>query len=202
MQEGLDADPRPQLYLPYHQAGRMSGLDVAVRTAGEPTQYVAAIRRAIQSVDPDQPMSSVRDLDDMVSASLGQRRMSTVLLGTFAAIALALACIGLYGVMSYSVSQRGREMGIRMALGARNVDVIGLVLRQGMVLVLAGVVLGVVAALLLTRVMASQLYDVRATDPATFVGVAVLLTGVAFLATYLPARRATHVDPVVALREE
>ena len=202
MQEGLDADPRPQLYLPYHQAGRMNGLDVAVRTAGEPTQYVAAIRRAIQSVDPDQPMSSVRDLDDMVSASLGQRRMSTVLLGTFAAIALALACIGLYGVMSYSVSQRGREMGIRMALGARNVDVIGLVLRQGMVLVLTGVVLGVVAALLLTRVMASQLYDVRATDPATFVGVAVLLTGVAFLATYLPARRATHVDPVVALREE
>ena len=202
MQEGLDADPRPQLYLPYQQAGRMNGLDVAVRTRGEPTQYVPAIRRAIQAVDPDQPMSSIRDLDDMVSASLGQRRMSTVLLGTFAAIALALACIGLYGVMSYSVSQRGREMGIRMALGARNVDVIGLVLRQGMALVLTGVVLGVVAALLLTRVMASQLYDVRATDPATFVGVAVLLTGVAFLATYLPARRATHVDPVVTLREE
>jgi len=177
-------------------------MDIAVRTTGDPRQYVGAIRRAIQSVDADQPMSSVRDLDEMVSASLGQRRMSTVLLGTFAGIALVLACIGLYGVMAYSVSQRAREMGIRMALGARHLDVMGLVLRQGMTLVLAGIAIGVVAALLLTRVMASQLYDVRATDPATFVGVALLLAGVAFLATYLPARRATHVDPVVTLREE
>ncbi|HWG53149.1 MAG TPA: ABC transporter permease [Gemmatimonadaceae bacterium] len=201
-QEALDADARPQLYLPYQQAGRLNGMDIAVRTTGDPRQYVGAIRRAIQSVDADQPMSSVRDLDEMVSASLGQRRMSTVLLGTFAGIALVLACIGLYGVMAYSVSQRAREMGIRMALGARHLDVMGLVLRQGMTLVLAGIAIGVVAALLLTRVMASQLYDVRATDPATFVGVALLLAGVAFLATYLPARRATHVDPVVTLREE
>jgi len=201
-QEGLDADPRPQLYLPYQQVGRLNGLAFAVRTAGDPTRYVGAIRRAIQSVDPDQPMSGVRVLQDLVGASLGQRRMSMVLLGVFAAIAMLLACIGLYGVMSYSVSQRTREMGIRMALGARRGDVVGLVLRQGMSLVAAGVVIGIAAALALTRVMASQLFGVRATDPATFGAVAAVLTAVAFLAAYVPARRATRVDPVVTLREE
>jgi predicted permease len=200
--EGLAADPRVQLYIPYQQFGGMSGMDIAVRTTGDPTRYVSAIRAAVSSVDKDEPIANVRTLDDLVSSSMGQRRLSMTLLGVFAGIALLLASVGIYGVMAYSVVQRTREMGLRMALGAKQSDVLALVLRQGMMLVLAGVVIGVVSALAITRVIASQLYSVRATDPATFISVAVLLATVALVATLLPAWRATLVDPTVALREE
>jgi predicted permease len=200
--EGLAADPRVQLYIPYEQFGGVSRMDIAVRTTGDPTRYVSAIRAAVNSVDKDEPIANVRTLDDLVSSSMGQRRLSMTLLGVFAGIALLLASVGIYGVMAYSVVQRTREMGLRMALGARQRDVLALVLRQGMTLVLSGVVIGVVCALAITRVMASQLYSVRPTDPVTFVSVAVILASIALVATLVPAWRATMVDPTVALREE
>lgn len=200
--EGLAADPRVQLYIPYEQFGGVSRMDIAVRTTGDPTRYVSAIRAAVNSVDKDEPIANVRTLDDLVSSSMGQRRLSMTLLGVFAGIALLLASVGIYGVMAYSVVQRTREMGLRMALGARQSDVLALVLRQGMTLVLSGVVIGVVCALAITRVMASQLYSVRPTDPVTFVSVAVILASIALVATLVPAWRATMVDPTVALREE
>jgi predicted permease len=202
MHEGLDADPRVQLYLPYEQTGAGTNVLVAVRPAGDPVRYVSAIRNAVHDVDKDVPIARVRTLDDLISASMGQRRLSMVLLGTFSGIALLLASIGIYGVMSYSVAQRTRELGVRMALGARQSDVLRLVLRQGMTLVLVGVGIGVLSALALTRVIASQLYSVRPTDPGTFTAVAVLLVGIALVAILFPAWRATRVDPVVALREE
>jgi predicted permease len=200
--EGLAADPRVQLYIPYEQFGGVSRMDIAVRTTGDPTRYVSAIRAAVNSVDKDEPIANVRTLDDLVSSSMGQRRLSMTLLGVFAGIALLLASVGIYGVMAYSVVQRTREMGLRMALGARQSDVLALVLRQGMTLVLSGVAIGVVCALAITRVMASQLYSVRPTDPVTFVSVAVILASIALVATLVPAWRATMVDPTVALREE
>ena len=141
-------------------------------------------------------------MDDLMSSSMGQRRLSMVLLGIFAGLAMLLASLGIYGVTSYSVAQRGREMGIRMALGARERDVVALVMRQGMTLVLAGVVIGLACAFALTRVMASQLFDVHPTDPTTFATVSVLLCAIAGVATVLPASRAARVDPVVTLREE
>jgi predicted permease len=200
--EGLAADPRVQLYFPYQQFGGVSRMDIAVRTTGDPTRYVSAIRAAVNSVDKDEPIANVRTLDDLVLSSMGQRRLSMTLLGVFAGIALLLASVGIYGVMAYSVVQRTREMGLRMALGAKQSDVLALVLRQGMTLVLSGVAIGVVCALAITRVMASQLYSVRPTDPVTFVSVAVLLASIALVATLVPAWRATMVDPTVALREE
>ena len=200
--EGLAAEARVQLYLPYEQRGGMSRMDIAVRTTGDPARYASSIRGAVRSVDKDEPIANVRTLDDLVSSSMGQRRLSMTLLGVFAGIALLLASVGIYGVMAYSVVQRTREMGLRMALGAKQSDVLALVLRQGMSLVLAGVAIGVVCALAITRVMASQLYSVRPTDPVTFISVALLLATIALVATLLPAWRATLVDPTVALREE
>jgi len=201
-QEGLAADPRPQLYIPYAQAKDIHGLTVAVRTVGPPAQYTAAVRAAVLSVDKNEPIANVRTMDEMIGSSMGQRRLSMVLLGVFAALAMLLASLGIYGVTSYSVAQRRREMGIRMALGARARDVLLMVMRQAIVLVLAGVALGIGAALALTGFMRSQLFDTRPTDPATFTLVSVLLCVVAVGATLVPARRATRVDPVVTLRDE
>jgi putative ABC transport system permease protein len=200
--EGLAAEPRVQLYVPYGQYGAPGGMDIAVRTTGDPARYVNAVRGAVSSVDKDEPIAKVHTLDELITSSMGQRRLSMTLLGVFAGIALLLASVGIYGVMAYSVVQRTREMGLRMALGARPRDVLALVLRQGMTLVLAGVAIGVVCALAITRVMASQLYSVRPTDPVTFVLVAALLSSIALVATFIPAWRATVVDPTVALREE
>ncbi len=202
--EGLDADPRVQLYLPVDQTGRfgVGSLDFAIRTDGDPMRYVGAIRNAIRAQDRDLPMSRIRTLDELVEQSMGQRRLSMVLLGVFAGLALLLASLGIYGVMSYSVTQRTREIGVRMALGAARGTVLGLVMRQGMALALTGVVIGLVGAFALTRLIASQLYSVTPTDPVTFAAVSALLSGIALLATFLPALRATRVDPLVALREE
>jgi putative ABC transport system permease protein len=206
MHEGLDADPRLQLYLPYRQPlpgwGALSSMALAVRTAGEPLRMTRAVRNAVQSVDKEMPISNVKSMDDLIGSSVGQRRLSMILLGTFSGIALLLASIGIYGVMSYSVAQRGREIGIRMALGAERGRVLGLVVGQGMALAGLGVVIGLAGALALTRLLGNQLYSVTPTDPGTFTAVAALLTGIALLATLPPALRATRVDPVVALREE
>jgi len=200
-QEGLDGENRLQLYLPYRQSG-LPFLTFVVRTAGAPEQYVNPVRRAVQSVDPEQPLSGIRTMDELISRSVGQRRLSMMLLSLFSGIALVLASVGIYGLMSYSVAQRSRELGVRIALGAARVDVLQLVLRQGMSLALTGIVIGVGAAFGLSRVIESQLYGVRASDPATFIAVAVLLGLTALTANLIPAWRATRVDPAVVLREE
>ena len=199
--EGLDADPRIQLYLPYRQA-TAPFMTVAVRTNGNPERYVNLVRNAIRSVDQDQPIAQVSNMEEMMSRSVGQRRLSMMLLSLFSGIALVLASIGIYGVMSYSVTQRSRELGVRIALGADRKDVLGLVLRQGMRLALIGIGVGLAAALVLTRLIESQLYDVAATDPATFVLVAAVLAATALVANLIPAIRAMRMDPAVVLREE
>ncbi len=201
--EGLDAEARVQLYFDFQQAGPgLLNMAFAVRTAGDPLAATTAVRNAIHEVDRDVPLSNVKSMDQLLEMSVGQRRLSMLLLGVFAGIALVLASLGIYGVMSYSVAQRARELGVRMALGAARGNVLGLVLRQGMTLTVMGVVIGLLGAFALTRLMASQLYAVKATDPLTFTLVALLLTTIAAVATLVPALRATRVDPVVALRDE
>jgi putative ABC transport system permease protein len=201
--EGLDATPRVQLYLDESQAAsNLNSMQVAVRTSGDPRTYVSAIRSAIHEIDRDMPMSKVNTLDVLVENSMGQRRLSTVLLGVFAGLALLLASIGIYGVMSYTVAQRTRELGVRVALGATRHSVLGLVMRQGVTIALIGVAVGLCGAFGLTRLIATQLFDVKATDPATFATVTVVLLLVAVVATLVPALRATRVDPITALREE
>ena len=202
MHEALDAKPRIQLYLPYAQLARIPSMSVAVRTTGDPLLMARPVRDAIHDVDRDMPLSNVRSMDQMLESSLGQRRLSMILLGAFSAIALLLASIGIYGVLAYSVTQRSRELGIRMALGAARGRVLRLVIGQGMALAIIGIAIGLVGALALTRLLGTQLYSIKPTDPATFAGVSFLLAGIAFVATLVPALRATRVDPVVALREE
>jgi len=199
--EGLDADPRIQLYLPYRQSA-IPFMAVAVRTAGNPERYVNQVRDAVRTVDPDQPISNLAQMEELLSRSVGQRRLSMMLLSLFSGIALVLASIGIYGVMSYSVTQRARELGVRIALGADRTTVLRLVLRQGMGLALVGIAIGLVAALALTRLIESQLYGVTATDPATFVLGAAILGATALVANLIPAIRATRLDPAVVLRDE
>jgi ABC-type antimicrobial peptide transport system permease subunit len=163
---------------------------------------VAAVKREVESLDADQPIGRITTMDEAIASSLATRRLMMVLLGAFAVLALVLASVGLYGVMALTVTQRTRELGIRMALGAERGRVLRLVVGQGMGLAAIGVVIGLVAAFALTRFLAAQLYGVGATDPVTFGTVAGLLVGVALLASLLPAMRATRVDPVVALRDE
>jgi putative ABC transport system permease protein len=200
--EALDAEARVQLNRPFAQAGGLGGPSFVVRTTGDPMRMVPAVRAAIQEIDPDMPLARIRSMEEMIGTSMSQRRLSTILLGIFSGIALLLATLGIYGVMSYTVSQRTRELGIRMALGASREGVLRLVLSQGMMLAIIGVVVGLAGAFALTRVIASQLYDVKPTDPLTFVAVTVLLSSVALVASLIPAMRATRVDPMVALREE
>jgi putative ABC transport system permease protein len=161
-----------------------------------------AIRAAIHEIDPDVPAYAVEPFEYIVSRSLWRQRLQGQVLGAFAALALLLAIVGIYGVISYAVAQRTRELGVRMALGASRGHVLALVLGQGTRLALIGVAIGIVGALALSRVVASLLYGIRPTDPATFFGVPLLLTAVAMVASYVPARRATRVDPLVAMRTE
>ncbi len=204
--EGLTAEKRIQVYFSVPQVaaafGGIYNLQVAVRTTADPRSYVGSVRRAVQSVDPTMPVSNVNTMDDLISSSLGDRKLAVVLLGVFSGLALLLASLGIYGVMSYTVAQRTREMGVRVALGAPRKRVLRLVLRQGMVMSMAGVAIGLAGALALTRLLNAQLYQVSPTDPPTFGAVATVLTIVAIVATLGPALRATRVDPVVALREE
>jgi putative ABC transport system permease protein len=200
-QEALDAEDRVQLYFPYRQ-NPQGFMQVAIRTDVAPLSIVSAVRQAVQSVDKDQPLSQVKSMEQALSESVGQRRLSMLLLGLFATIALLLATIGIYGVMSYSVAQRSHELGIRMALGAARGNVLQLVMRQGMSLVIIGLVLGIAGAFGVTRLLATQLFGVKPTDPMTFTMVALGLALVALVATLVPAMRATRVDPLVALRQE
>ena len=198
---GLDAEPKPEMYVSYLQTARAS-YTVAVRTKVDPSSMVASVRNEIQGIDKDQPIAGVKTMNEMRAESLAQVRFNTLVLSVFAALGLILAAVGIYGVAAYSVSQRTHEIGIRMALGAHPQSVLRLVLRQGMVLALIGVALGLVASYAVTRVMRSLLFGVTATDPITFVIVALVLAAVALLANYVPARRATRVDPLIALRYE
>jgi predicted permease len=172
----------------------------AVRTAGDPLQLVHAIGNQVLAIDRDQPVSEFKTMDDLMEGESAQRRLILMLLGCFAGAALLLAVIGIYGVIAYSVAQRTPEVGIRRALGAQHMDILRLVVGQGLALTLAGVVLGIGAALGLTRVMATLLFQTSATDPATFAGIGLLFLVVALAASYLPARRATRIDPTTALR--
>jgi putative ABC transport system permease protein len=200
-QTTLDADARPAMFLPYLQSPS-SGMTVIVRTTGEPLALAAAVREQVRSLDQDVPVTHVQTMQQVFSASVAQARFSMLVVGLFAALALILSAIGIYGVMAYSVSRRTHEIGLRMALGARQGQVLQLVLKQGMGLALAGIAIGLFGSFVLTRLLATLLFGVGAKDPFTFIAVAVLLLVVALVACYLPARRATKVDPLVTLRYE
>ncbi len=199
--EGLAGDVRPQMYQPYLQAP-MNGMALAVRTAADPTQVVISIRQAVWSLDSEQPVYDVSTMEQRLSDSVAPRRFNLILLGSFAGLALALAGVGIYGVMSYAVTARTREIGVRMALGAARGDVLKLVVGRAVELALLGVAVGIGAALGLTRLISSLLYGTRATDLVTFTAASIVLLLVALLAAYIPARRATLVDPMLALRYE
>lgn len=203
---GLDINESPELYIPAFQPlfadGNVPPLYVAIRTVNDPSQLASAMRSEVAAIDRDQPVSSLMTMDQRISDSVAPRRFNMFILGLFAALALVLAAIGIYGIMAFSVVQRTHEIGVRMALGASTSDVLKLILRNGFKLALIGIVLGLVIAFAATRVLSSLLYGVSATDPAIFVIDALLLAIAALLACYIPARRATRVDPLVALRYE
>ncbi len=202
---GLEAQIRPEVYIPYAMGG-WSGvarnMTLVVRSRSEAAGLTAAIRREVEAVNPGQPVYSIRPMEEVISLSASPRRFNTILLGILAGVSLILAMIGIYGVMSYSVTQRTREIGIRMALGASHGDVMKMIVGQGIRLAVFGVAIGVAGAFAVTRLIASMLFEVTASDPVTFAVVAAALVGVASLACYIPARRATRVDPMVALRYE
>jgi len=197
----LDAGVRPEVYTP-HAQDPFNEMYVAVKTDSDPRGFVRAVRAAVSELDPHQAFYDVRTLDERRDASIAQQRYSMLLLAIFAALALTLTAVGLYGVVAYTVTQRTHEIGIRVALGAEPRDVFRLVITRGMALVFAGMAIGLVASLALTRLVEGLLYGVSATDPVTFMVISLLLAGVALVACYLPARRATKVDPMVALRYE
>jgi len=200
--EGLSNDSdRVQSYYPFRQ-NPSGGMSIVLRTAGDPTRLANAARQQVNAVDPDQPIYEMQTMGQIWTDSIAPDRLYLMLLGTFAGVALVLAAVGIYGVMAYSVIQRTHEIGIRMALGARQSSVLGLVVGQGMKLTVAGLVIGLGGALLSTRVMAGMLFGVSPTDPLTFVVISIVLAGVALGACFVPARRATKVDPMIALRYE
>ena len=198
---GLDEPVGPMIYWSYYQFGTIFNR-IVVRTQADPLRLVSAVKSRIWSVDKDQPVSQIKTMDEILSQSLARRRLYLMLLGVFAGVALLLAATGIYGVASYSVARRTREMGIRVALGAKRLDVLGLILLQAAKLAVTGESLGILVALAVTRLMSSMLFGISPADPLTFAGAVLLLTVVAFAACYLPARRAMRVDPMVALRYE
>ncbi len=198
---GLNAETEPTYYVPSAQAP-LQDMMILVRTSGDPTALVPALRNAVWSIDADQPIANISTMEKIVADSIAQPRLSMLLMGLFGALALILAAVGIYGLLSYAVTQRTQEMGIRIALGARTQDVLKLILRQGMTLALIGIAIGLIGSFALTRLIEGLLFGVTPTDATTFVAVSGVLIGVALLACYFPARRATKVDPLVALRYE
>ena len=200
-QMALDAQTRPAMYMPHAQAAN-NRLTVLVRTTGEPLAMAAAVREQVRAIDKDVPVTHVQTMETVLGASVAQARFSMLLVALFAALALILSTVGIYGVMAYSVSRRAHEIGVRMALGAGAAQVLKLVLKHGMSLAVAGIGVGLLGAFAVTRLMASLLFGISAKDPLTFASGAAFLTVVALIACYIPARRATKVDPLIALRNE
>ena len=199
--ESLDSASRIAFYLPQMQYATPE-LTVVLRSQSDPTTLSPMVKSALRSIDPDLPIYSVRTMSERVEESLARRKFSMLLLGLFAGFALALATIGIYSVMAYLVSQGTREIGIRMALGATQREILKLVVMQGMTLAISGGAIGLAAALVFARLMRSLLFGINATDPVTFGAISLLLTMVALFATYIPARRAARVDPMLCLRAE
>jgi putative ABC transport system permease protein len=194
-------EPRPEMFVPWSQVPAPN-LNVAVRTQAEPASFATTLRHAVTAIDPNLPVFEMRTMEERLFESVAQPRFRMALLGTFAALALAMAVVGLYAVVAFTVAQRTHEVGIRMALGAQRRDVIGLVLGHGIKLVGLGIVIGLAGAWALTRVLTTLLYEVKPTDPLTFLAVPVVLIAAAILACWLPARHAARVDPLTALRYE
>jgi putative ABC transport system permease protein len=203
---GLDVAERPELYVPYRQPlfsnWTVRPMQVVVRAAGDPLQAAATVRREIARIDPEQPISDIRTMEQRIGRSLQGRRFSTILLAVFAALALALAAIGIYGIIAYAVTERTHEIGVRLALGAQRRDVMSMIVGQGMAMTAAGTVAGLAVAAMATRLISSLLFGVSTLDPLTFLAIPLLLAAVAAVACWVPARRATRVDPLVALRTE
>jgi putative ABC transport system permease protein len=207
-QEHLDEEPRPEIYRPWLQMNEsfapdfLRAMDLLVKSTGAPAGLVPAIKHEIQQIDKDQPLGNVATLESLFGNSIASRRFYAVLLAAFSAVAVLLAAVGLYGVMTYTVIQRTREIGIRVALGAQRKHVFRLAMGEGALLVFIGTALGLAAAAASSRLLSSLLYDVSPTDPQLYAVLSVLLTTIALTACYLPARRATRVDPIQALRAE
>jgi ABC-type antimicrobial peptide transport system permease subunit len=199
--DGLASEIEPEIYRPFLQTPARD-MSLVVRAASDPMMVVGSLREAVSSLDRTVPISEVQTLDQLFASSVATSRFTTLLLAVFATVALTLAAIGIYGVLSYAVSRRAREIGVRLALGARRVDVLRMVLGHTAVMAGAGVVGGIAAALATTQVLEGLLFGVTRTDMATFAVVPILLAGVAVLAAYVPATRATRVDPAIALRLE
>ena len=203
--QGLGDEAKAEMYLPYRQADQILPIfqmSLVLRTATEPLTATSALRTAIQGIDPNQPVVNVRSMEQNIQTSVAQPRFRTWLIGIFAALALVLAAVGVYGVMSYSVTQRTSEIGIRVTMGAQPIDILRAIVGEGLRLAIIGVACGLVGALLLSRLLQSFVFGVSTSDPVTFAGVALILTFVGAAASYFPARRATRVDPLVALRYE
>jgi len=201
----LDVDPLPAYFGPHAQVPWdwfATTMNFVVRTSGDPVLALPGMRKAIRDIDPTIVVSNVRTMRERLSRSVARSRFAMILLGVFAGVALALAAVGIYGVVSYSVGQRAQEIGVRIALGAESRSIVGHFLASAMKLVAAGIGVGLVGAVVFTRFQASLLYGVEAVDPGTYAVVTAVLCGVALIATYLPARRASRVDPMVVLREE
>ena len=206
---GLAAETRQEVYVPLRQHGASiaglglrRGANLTVRTGVDPLSVATSVKEKVWAVDRNVPIANVQTMEQVVQTGVVQQRFYTIMLGIFAFVALALGAVGIYGVISFSVGQRTKEIGIRMALGARGLDIVRLVIRNGLALTMIGVVLGIAGAVALTRVLATLLFEVSTTDPFTFASVAFVLVSSSLLACYIPARRATKVDPLVALRYE
>jgi putative ABC transport system permease protein len=200
----LDADPRPELYLPHAQwtngGGAIRDMYIVLRTRRDPSSLVTEVRRTIGALDPDLPLTDIKTMAMVLSDSMASRRVSLIVLVTIAAAAASIAAVGLYGVISFAVAQRTRDIGIRRALGATPRAIITIVARQGAPAIVSGVAVGFVGALALTRLMRALLFQVQPADPLTFVSVAALVAIVAVVASYVPARRAIRIDPLTAVR--